>query len=113
MNLIDMTFSLLIKNSFNFNFVNSIKRTFPKNFIRMDNNLAAEAQIPTNNDQTEGKSKRQLKREKKFQDIEERKRLLKQRREETKSKKNVGYTGDLIAHTDYYFENGLRKVKVN
>lgn len=42
----------------------------------------------------------------------EKKRQLKLRREENKSNKNTSFTGDCIDHTEYYFENGLRKVKV-
>jgi hypothetical protein len=37
---------------------------------------------------------------------------LKLRREEHKSNKSTSFTGDFIDHTEYYFENGLRKVKV-
>jgi len=91
--------------------LNSAKKLSPKSFVRMENNTSAEANTNTYSEQALNKSKNQMKREKKFQDSVERKRLLKLRREETNSKKSVGYTGDLISHTDYYFENGLRKVK--
>lgn len=49
------------------------------------------------------KSKRQLTKE-------ERKKLLKERRHVKKENKSVGITNDILHQTDYYFENGLRKV---
>jgi len=41
---------------------------------------------------------------------EERKRLLKERRQKKKEHKAVGIGQDILKQTDYYFENGLRKV---
>lgn len=41
---------------------------------------------------------------------EERKRLLKERRQKKKEHKAVGIGHEILKQTDYYFENGLRKV---
>lgn len=41
---------------------------------------------------------------------EERKRLLKERRQKKKEHKAVGIGQEILKQTDYYFENGLRKV---
>jgi hypothetical protein len=41
---------------------------------------------------------------------EERKRLLKERRQKKKEHKAVGIGNEILKQTDYYFENGLRKV---
>lgn len=41
---------------------------------------------------------------------EERKKALKQRRFLKKENKEVGFSNDILKQTEYYFENGLRKV---
>jgi hypothetical protein len=41
---------------------------------------------------------------------EERKRKLKERRAVHQEKKEVGFPSEMLKQTDYYFENGLRKV---
>jgi hypothetical protein len=40
----------------------------------------------------------------------ERKRALKERRKQKLEQKQVGFCDDVLQHTDYYYENGLRKV---
>ncbi|RMZ94155.1 RNA pseudouridylate synthase domain-containing 2, partial [Brachionus plicatilis] len=46
----------------------------------------------------------------KFLTKEERKTALKQRRQLKKEHKEVGFSNDILKQTEYYFENGLRKV---
>ena len=41
---------------------------------------------------------------------EERKQMLKQRRQEKKAAKQVGFDNLMLNQTQYYFENGFRKV---
>ena len=58
-------------------------------------------------DQTESSEKKSKKHK---YDKEERKRMLKLRRQSKKEVKQVGFYNETLTQTDYYFENGLRKV---
>lgn len=56
--------------------------------------------------------KKLTRKEKKKQHSQERKDYLKKKREEFLANKSVGYQKTTLNETEYYFENGLRKVKV-
>ncbi len=43
---------------------------------------------------------------------EEKKQRVKERRAAVQETRDVGFDDNVLNHTDYYFENGLRKVKV-
>lgn len=55
-------------------------------------------------------AKEKKKGEKVFRTKEERKQALKQRRQERKANKQVGFSNEILNQTQYYFENGCRKV---
>ena len=52
------------------------------------------------------------KKDRKKQHSASKKEYLKARREEYQANKQVGYTKETLNETEYYFEDGLRKVKV-
>lgn len=53
-------------------------------------------------------SERKIKSKQETKD--ERRKALKQRRQQKKEHKEVGFSNDILKQTEYYFENGLRKV---
>ena len=53
------------------------------------------------------------KKDKKKQSSAEKKEFLKAKREEFQANKQVGYSSEGLNDTEYYFEGGLRKVKVD
>ncbi len=61
---------------------------------------------------TETMSKRAMKRQKYQLSKEEKKKRCKERRAVVQENRDVGFPEVSLEVTDYYFENGLRKVKV-
>jgi hypothetical protein len=83
--------------------------TFQKNSQMSNENIQA-IEIEAKDNQT--MSKRALKRQKYQLSKEEKKKRVKEKRALVQEIRELGLPEDVLEATDYYFENGLRKVKV-
>lgn len=84
-----------------------------RSILRMSETTASQPVVEKSVDNTTNTSTTNdnSKKSKKFKyDKEERKRMLKIRRQAKKEVKQVGFFNESLTQTDYYFENGLRKV---
>jgi lysosomal alpha-mannosidase len=86
-----------------------------RNISRINRNIMSETtqiivDLSTNKSQEPSSESSDKKSKKPKYDKEERKRMLKIRRQSKKEVKQVGFYDETLTQTDYYFENGLRKV---
>jgi len=89
-------------------FENHIKKMSDSVSQLVENDSNSEIQTSEKTEKNENKSEKFTKKPK--LDKEERKRLLKLRRQAKKEGNSVGFYNETLKETDYYFENGLRKV---
>jgi lysosomal alpha-mannosidase len=92
------------------NVLNRLRSNFLKGFENHIKKMSEISQTTTEKSETNEDNLVDKKTKKPKLEKEERKRLLKLRRQAKKEVKSVGFYNETLKETDYYFENGLRKV---